>query len=149
MFDSQGHGNQGRSGGTFGLTIAMPQPFLTSRSLVEAWYDATRMSGITIHQLQALFAEGRFDISGHGVPHRWKEGFSIAEIVEAIRRGQIIEEYPWRNRCLVWGRARTAMESTLDLHVVCDVSDPEWVHVVTAYVPDPLQWESPPARRKK
>jgi len=107
------------------------------------------MTGISIDQLQRLLAEGRFDIGGHSIPHELKEGFSIAEIVEAIRRGQIIEEYPWRNRCLVWGRVKTTPESALDLHVVCDVSDPEWVHVVTAYVPDALQWELPPTRRRK
>jgi len=107
------------------------------------------MTAVNIRLLRALFAAGRFDISVHGVPHRLKEGFSVDEIVAAINTGEIIEAYPSRNRCLVWGPVQTADGTALDLHVVCEVSDPEWVHVVTAYIPDPLEWQSPPVRRKK
>lgn len=106
------------------------------------------MSEIKIHVGRALIEAGRFDISPHGVPHRLKEGFSFEEIVEAINSGKIIEEYPLRSRCLVWGRVKTEGDTELDLHVVCDVSDPRWVHVVTACTPDPREWESPPRRRR-
>jgi hypothetical protein len=102
-----------------------------------------------IRLLRSLFAEGRFDISPHGVFHRLKEGFSLDEIVEAINVGQIIEKYPLRKRCLVWGHVPTPDGTMLDLHVVCDVSDPEWVHVVTTYIPNPREWESPPVRRRE
>ena len=107
------------------------------------------LSEVTIQLLRSLFAAGRFDISTHGVPHQLKEGFSIDEIVEAIKAGQIVEEYPSRKRCLVWGNVQTREGTRLDLHVVCEISDPQWVHVVTAYVPDPREWEEPPNRRRK
>jgi hypothetical protein len=107
------------------------------------------MGKIDIHLLRSLFDQGRFAVSSHTVPHRRKEGFSIADIRNAVLKGRIIEEYPERERCLVWGRVVTPDGGTLDLHVVCEVLSPEWAYVVTAYVPNLTEWDSPPLRRKK
>jgi len=107
------------------------------------------MGTIDIRLLRSLFDRGRFAVSSHGVPHRRKEGFSIADIRSAVREGLIIEDYPERNRCLVWGRVPTLEGTALDLHVVCEVLEREWAYVVTAYVPDPAEWESPPLRRRR
>lgn len=107
------------------------------------------MGKIGIRLLRSLFAQGRFTISAHGIPHRLKEGFSIADVVEAVEVGRIIEDYPDRQRCLVWGTVRMEEGTVLDLHVVCQVSNSEWVNVVTAYIPDPSEWESPPLHRRE
>jgi len=107
------------------------------------------MGEIGIELLRDLFARGRFTISSHGIPHRLKEGFSVWDIAEAVKAGRIIERYPERQRCLVWGTVRVEDGSVLDLHVVCHISNGEWVNVVTAYIPDPSEWESPPLRRRE
>ena len=64
---------------------------------------------------------------------------STAEIHEAINRGEIIEEYPDDARgasCLILyiGPKRV-------IHVVCSPK-PEYLAIITAYVPDPDIWTS-------
>ena len=62
------------------------------------------------------------------------------DIEEAIRNGVIIEDYPDDPRgpsCLILDRSggRT-------LHVVCDRLEEEQILIITAYEPDPAEWES-------
>jgi len=70
-------------------------------------------------------------------------------MVEAILGGSIIEEYPDDHRALVCGRTTLMGSVELYLHVVCECGDPVYVDFVTAYIPDELQWEKPPTRRRK
>ena len=62
------------------------------------------------------------------------------DIEEAIRNGVLIEDYPDDPRgpsCLILGRSggRT-------LHVVCGRLEEEQILIITAYEPDPAEWES-------
>lgn len=62
------------------------------------------------------------------------------DIEEAIRNGVIIEDYPDDPRgpsCLILGRSggRT-------LHAVCGRLEEEQILIITAYEPDPGEWES-------
>lgn len=64
---------------------------------------------------------------------------SAVDIHEAINRGEIIEEYPDDARgasCLILyiGPKRV-------IHVVCSPK-PEYLAIITAYVPDPDIWTS-------
>ena len=81
--------------------------------------------------------------------HAVKEGFERKHMVEAILNGRIIEEYLDDRRVLICGNTTIAENLSLYLHVVCEYADPVYTEFVTAYIPDELQWESPPFRRRK
>jgi hypothetical protein len=62
------------------------------------------------------------------------------DIEEAIRNGVIIEDYPDDPRgpsCLILGRS-----GGRPLHVVCGRLEEEQILIITAYEPDPAEWES-------
>lgn len=62
------------------------------------------------------------------------------DIEEAIRNGVIIEDYPDDRRgpsCLILGRPGGRI-----LHVVCGRFEEEQILIITAYEPDPAEWES-------
>ncbi len=88
-------------------------------------------------------------VKGHAVQHALKEGFERRNIVEAVLRGTIIEEYPSEERALVCGKTTIPGGSVVYLHVVCEYVDPVYVEFVTAYIPDEILWERPPFRRRK
>jgi hypothetical protein len=62
------------------------------------------------------------------------------DIEEAIRNGVIIEDYPDDPRGpsgLILGRSRGRT-----LHVVCGRLEEEQILIITAYEPDPTEWQS-------
>jgi hypothetical protein len=62
------------------------------------------------------------------------------DVEEAIRNGAIIEDYPEHPRgpsCLILGRA-----GGRPLHVVCGRLAEEQILIITAYEPDPAEWEA-------
>lgn len=72
-----------------------------------------------------------YSIRPHAVQHALAEGFSPKHIAaEAILNGKVIENYPDRRRCLVYGRARLTAKVNIDLHVVCNHGDPEILDTV-------------------
>ena len=81
----------------------------------------------------------------HAVRQMAKRGIMDTEVSEAILSGQIIEEYPddkYGPSCLLFGRTQAGRP----LHVQC--SFPPQARVVTAYQPDPDEWEDDLIRRK-
>ncbi|MCX6029423.1 MAG: DUF4258 domain-containing protein [Chloroflexi bacterium] len=65
---------------------------------------------------------------------------STAEVRTVILHGSVIEDYPEDVRghsCLMLGYA----ENGRPVHVVC-APKPDYLAVITAYVPSPRQWES-------
>ncbi len=69
------------------------------------------------------------------------------DIEEAIQNGEVIEDYPGDPRgpsCLILGRS-----GERPIHVVCGLMDAEEILIVTAYQPDPEEWESDWATRKR
>ena len=81
-----------------------------------------------LHEIQALVKSGAFTIKPHSLPHRLKEGFAINDMIYAVLNGKIIEEYPDRNRVLIYASIPMLTKTILPLHVVCDYSDPEWIY---------------------
>jgi hypothetical protein len=92
---------------------------------------------------------GSYLVKSHAVQHAIKEGFERKHIVEVILTGIIIEEYPTEQRALVCGKMTLLGHINLYLHVVCAYVDAVYVEFVTAYIPDELQWEDPPFRRRR
>ena len=93
-------------------------------------------------------AENYF-IKSHAVAHALKEGFERKHMVEAVLEGSIIEEYSDDQRVLICGKTSLSQNVSIYLHVVCEYADPVYVEFVTSYIPDELEWESPPYLRRK
>ena len=102
-----------------------------------------------IDRIRALVRDGAYLVKGDTILHAIKEGFNRDDMVAAISFGQIIEEYPERERVLICGPTSLSPTMVIYLHVVCEYSDPNYVQLVTAYIPDELSWEWPPFRRRR
>jgi hypothetical protein len=93
---------------------------------------------------------GEYSLRPHAIQHAMKEGFKANDILHTVLTGEVIEDYPDRNRCLVY--ADIVVEGiALPLHAVCEFN-PELddvVDIVTAYVPMDEEWVSPQQRRRK
>lgn len=101
-----------------------------------------------IETIRERVRAGNYLVRIHAVQHALKEGFERHHMVEAVLQGTIIEEYPEDQRALICGRTMLTADLSIYLHVVCEQADPIYVDLVTAYIPDEQQWESPPIRRR-
>ncbi len=102
-----------------------------------------------IETIRERVRAGNYLVRSHAVQHALKEGFERRHIVEAIFNGSVIEEYPADQRVLMCGSITTAETLHLYLHVVREYANPVYTEIVTAYIPNESQWESPPFRRRK
>jgi hypothetical protein len=75
-----------------------------------------------------------------------ERGITVADVRNAIRSGEIIEQYqedkPFPS-CLVAGLT----ESNRVVHVVASIGG-DYLHIITAYFPDADRWESDLKTRK-
>mgnify|MGYP005851564831 CR=1 FL=1 len=102
-----------------------------------------------IDRIRALVREGAYLIKRDTILHAIKQGFNRDDMVMAILAGQIIEEYSERERVLICGPTSLSPVTVIYLHVVCEYSDPDYVQLVSAYIPDELSWDWPPFRRRR
>ena len=102
-----------------------------------------------IRTIQDHVRQGYYLVKAHAYHHFLKEGFTPEHVEAAILSGEIIEEYPRQNRALVCGKAVLDARTTVYLHVVCEFHSERRIDIVTAYIPDPVLWETPPLRRKR
>jgi hypothetical protein len=107
------------------------------------------MRGVDIEIIRERVRTGSYLVRSHAVQHALKEGFERKHIVEAVLQGTIIEEYADDQRVLVCGRITLGQGLDIYLHVVCEYADGVYIEFVTAYIPDEVQWETPPFRRRK
>jgi hypothetical protein len=75
--------------------------------------------------------------SDHGLREAHKESLRAEEIFHAIFHGEILEHYWRRRRLLIVG---PLPRLDLQIHVVCDYSDPKEIVIITVYVPDRPRW---------
>ena len=73
-----------------------------------------------------------------------KDGVAPEDAVRAILTGEIIEEYPGRQRVLVFA----VLPHETPLHVVCDYSQVDVLLIVTIYIPDDRVWIRSRVRRE-
>lgn len=104
---------------------------------------------MNLSSIQQRIQNGHYLIRSHVLQQALKEGFSRREMLEAILNGQIIEEYPDAQRVLVCSYTKLAKRDKIYLHVVCEVADPIFVELVTAYFPDESLWERPDFKRRR
>jgi hypothetical protein len=100
----------------------------------------------TIHR---LVKAKRYQVKLHAVQHGLKEGFGEKQMIEAILSGQIIEQYPERQRILICGQTMLELKTQIYLHIVCEQNYPDQIELITAYIPDELEWETPPLKRRR
>ena len=93
-----------------------------------------------ITDLQKLCENGSIRWTGHILKRLMQRGIFQASVVQAIRSGEIIEQYPDDYpypSCLLLGTT----EAREALHIVCGIGEGK-VWLITAYHPDPDEWES-------
>ena len=93
-----------------------------------------------ITDLQKLCENGSIRWTGHILKRLMQRGIFQVSVVQAIRSGEIIEQYPNDYpypSCLLLGTT----EAGEALHIVCGIGEGE-VWLITAYHPDPDEWES-------
>jgi Domain of unknown function (DUF4258) len=84
-------------------------------------------------------------ITQHAQQEMTEEGIFLEEVLEVLRAGTILENYPEHRRgpcCLVWGYTR----KNRPLHVVCTTTRPVLI-VITVYEPMPPKWITTTTRK--
>jgi len=89
-----------------------------------------------IEQPRKLVLEGKYFFYSHALTEAKQDGVTPEDVVYVILTGKIIEEYPDRQRMLIYG----TMANKLPLHVVCDYSAEDLIIIPTVYIPDSRKW---------
>jgi len=92
-----------------------------------------------IDELRNKFSADEFEFSKHAVDQSILRSISVQEIRNAIRAGEIIEDYPedkYGPSCLIFGMT----DSSRPIHIQCSYPTRSIVKVITVYEPDPEKW---------
>lgn len=101
-----------------------------------------------IKAIRNKIKEGRYIISFSHTDKMRLRKIEAEEIEEAIFNGMIIEPYPDDPRgpsCLIMGFSN----QNRPLHVLCGKIEDNEILIITAYEPDPNEWETDWVRRKR
>lgn len=99
---------------------------------------------VDIGRIRKLVLDGKYLFYTHALTEAKKDGIAPEDAVRAILTGDVIEEYPDRQRVLVFAM----LPHQIPLHVVCDYSQTDVLLIVTVYVPDDRLWINLRVRRK-
>ena len=91
-----------------------------------------------ITEIRAKIAEG-VNYSRHAVQRGVDRDIPPEDILDAIRTGEVIEDYPrdkYGPSCLILGTTRTGRP----LHVQCSYPTRPVLKIITVYEPDPELW---------
>ena len=100
-----------------------------------------------IAALKEKMRQGRYIISFTHTEKLRRRRIKANDIEQAMETGTIIEDYPEDQRgpsCLVLG-----FVGRRPLHIVCGQANVDEVLIITAYEPDPAEWESDWTTRKR
>lgn len=95
-----------------------------------------------IERVSELINKKHYSISKHAFVEAFADGFSLRDILTAIRTGEIIEEYPDRNRLLIYAKI-----GVRPIHVVVSYASTNYIWIVTVYRPDPKEWVNNKVRK--
>ena len=98
------------------------------------------LADVAAHITKSVKA-GDYRFSSHAERERHADLITIAEFEQAAESCEVIEDYPTDPRgasCLILGYTTTGDP----LHIVCGLSTPEAVIIITIYRPDPGEWLS-------
>ena len=104
---------------------------------------------LDLEVIRSQVQDGNYAVRSHAMQHAVKEGFSVKDMVHVVVHGVLVEEYPQRQRGLLYADV-SVDELIVPLHVVCEHRGPESVvDFVTAYIPAEEEWETPTRRRRR
>lgn len=98
-----------------------------------------------IEKIRAKLADGLI-LSRHAAVRSIERDIRVDEIIDAIRTGEVIEDYPddkYGPSCLIFGTTRDARA----LHVQCSYPSRPVLKIVTVYPPDAVEWIGSKLRR--
>ena len=99
-----------------------------------------------IAEIRAKFAGEEFEFSRHATDQALLREITVQEIREAIRVGEIIEDYPedkYGPSCLIHGYS----EANRPLHIQCSHPSRQIIKVITVYEPNAADWIDHRVRR--
>ncbi len=94
---------------------------------------------IMIDELRNKFFREEFEFSKHAVDQTILREISVQEIRDAVRIGEIIEDYPddkYGPSCLIFGFT----QEKRPIHIQCSYPSRTIIKVITAYEPEPERW---------
>ncbi len=92
-----------------------------------------------IDQIRDKIQAGQFEFSKHAVDNAILRHVSVQEFREAIKNGEIIEDYPhdkYGPSCIVLGFTQKGRP----LHIQCSYPSRPLIKIITLYEPDPSEW---------
>lgn len=98
-----------------------------------------------IEEIRALVEKGAYWVTDHALLEGFKEGIDVADMLRVVRTGKIIERYPVRHRCLMYGRNADG----IPVHVVIDFRAKRAIEIITTYIPQRDQWIRSQVRKRK
>ena len=101
-----------------------------------------------VEKLRSKIAVGEYSISFTHTEKLRERMIEAADLEEAVFNGSIIEPYsndPRGPSCLILGFSRSGKP----LHIVCGNLEEDELLIVTAYEPDPEEWEKDWKTRKR
>jgi len=98
-----------------------------------------------LDEIRARIERGSFSVTDHALTEGFKDGITVADMIRAVQMGKIIELYPERHRCLIFGRTVNG----IPIHVVIDFRSRHTVDIVTTYIPGKDQWIKGQIRKRK
>lgn len=93
-----------------------------------------------IEAIREKVSQGKYVIAFTHTEKLRRRRIEADDIEQAIKRGTIIEKYPRDPRgasCLILG-----LVGDRPLHVLCGQLEAEEILIITAYEPDPEEWEA-------
>lgn len=103
---------------------------------------------MNIEKIRNRIEEGKYNISFTHTEKLRLRKIEATDVERAILNGTIIEPYPDDPRgasCLILGFT----EKNRPLHIVCGRIEEDEILIITAYEPDPTEWDSDWKTRKK
>lgn len=100
-----------------------------------------------IEAIRAKVNDGLFEFSKHAVDQSILRNISVNEIIECVRNGTIIENYPddkYGPSCLIFGLTNAGRP----IHVQCTHATRDMLKIVTLYEPDENLWTDFMTRRE-
>jgi hypothetical protein len=99
-----------------------------------------------IDEIRVKIASGEFEYSQHAVDQTTLRHIAVQELREAFATGEVIEDYPndkYGPSCLVLGMTVAGRP----IHVQCSHPTRPLIKIITAYEPDPDEWDGFKQRR--
>lgn len=95
--------------------------------------------------MRACLRRGAVSVTDHAMLEGFKEGITVADMLRVVATGKIIERYPERRRCLVFGHRADG----IPIHIVIDFRAKSSFDIVTTYIPQKQQWIKGRMRKRK